>query len=98
MDFVSSQVRPIPVRSVSTWSVVASVPALEPASSSYRITRIGGENRALLAIVIDPFHHHNDSAEHYHNRNNSRHSSLPLWKKYWDTVCESRSSLICYRV
>jgi hypothetical protein len=33
-------------------------------SSQIRITRITGENRALLTTVIDPFYHHNDSTEH----------------------------------
>ena len=74
------------------------VPALVPEGLSFRITRITGENRALLTIVIDPFHHHNDSAEQDHNGNNSRHSSLPPWKKTLGHTYEFRSSLICYRV
>jgi hypothetical protein len=88
LDFVGSQVRPIP--GAERFNLEC---RREPASTcacglSFRITRITGENRALPTIVIDPFHHHNDSAEQDHNGNNSRHSSLPPWK-HWDTLVSS---------
>ncbi len=42
-----------------------------------RLTRIGRpEKRVPFAIIVDPFYHHNDSAEHEQNHNNSGQNFL----------------------